>query len=413
MKGIAGRVAAALVGVAFCASGLCEQTRRPLAPEQQLLLNIQKEIVDHSLYRLETSDVVRGALAALNQDLGGAYSGFFRDEVPEQFGQALAMFMEVLRNVVGSAPGRAAGFTVTGLIERSMAAYCRTLDDYSDYIDSATAQRVESFSDTQYIGVGISFRRVSGAYECRPFEGAAADRAGVAQGDILLAIDGSSTAQMSLLEVAARISGQAGSNVVLTVRHATGVVEEKTILRERIRSAAVEVIDTTQGVLIVVRRIDEGSYEEIKNLIKTLSANRPLTLDFRGCGGGELGISAGIAELFLPAESPIARLETRNGREFLFSRNRTPYVPSKLILLQDALTASGAELIIAALRQHPSLRAESRGSTTFGKGLLQRQIKVARGGVLEVTEARMYGPAGEYWDGKGLRPSSSKAPEEP
>ncbi len=402
-----------LVGLVLCAPVSGQQARAPLSPEQQLLLNVQKEIVDHSLYKLQTSDVVRGALSALNRDLGGAYDDFFRDEVPDQFGQALAMFMDVLRNVASSAPGKGAGLSVAGLIERSMGAYCRSLDAYSDYLDSATARRLETLSDPQYIGVGISFRRVAGAYVCRPFEGAAADRAGVLEGDILLAIDGQSTKQMPLLEVAARISGQPESKVVLTVRHASGAVEEKPILRERVRSNPVEVTETSLGAVIVVHRIDEGTYEELKNIVRGLRHNRLLTLDFRGCGGGELGVSVGIAELFLPADAPIARLETLKGRELLFSRNRAPYVPSRLILLQDGQTASGAELIIAALHHHPALRAESRGQTTFGKGLLQRQIQVVRGGILEITEARMYGPAGEFWDSKGLRPSSSKTPEEP
>lgn len=413
MRGLLGGTAGLLAAVVLCAPVSGQQARAALSPEQQLLLNIQREIVDHSLYKLQTSDVVRGALSALNRDLGGAYDGFFRDEVPEQFGQALAMFMEVLRNVSSSTLGKGAGLTVAGLIERSMGAYCRSLDAYSDYLDAATAQRLETLSDPQYIGVGISFRRVAGAYVCRPFEGAAADRSGVLEGDILLAIDGQSTEQMPLLEVAARISGQPESKVLLTVRHASGVVEEKPILRERVRSNPVEVSETSLGTVIVVRRIDEGTYEELKNIVRGLRQNRLLTLDFRGCGGGELGVSVGIAELFLPADAPIARLETLKGRELLFSRNKAPYVPSKLVLLQDAQTASGAELIIAALHHHPSLHAESRGQTTFGKGLLQRQIQVVRGGILEVTEARMYGPAGEFWDGKGLRPSSSKKPEEP
>jgi len=395
-------------------SSVCSQQARPvLSADQQLLLNIQREIVEHSIHKLQTSDVVRGALHALSRDLGGTYSAFFTDEVPDQFGQALAMFMEVLRKVAGSDSGKAAGLSVTGLIENSMGAYCRSLDPYSDYIDFATAQRLESLSNPQYIGVGVTFRRAAGAYLCRPFEGAAADRAGVLEGDVLLAIDGQSAAQMPLLEVAARISGQPESKVVLTVRHASGVVEEKPILRERVKSNPVEVAETSNGVVISVRRIDEASYEELKNTVKSLRPNRSVTLDFRGCGGGELGISVGIAELFLPAEAPIARLETLKGRELLFSRNRTPYVPSKLTLLQDGLTASGAELIIAALNNNPALRAESRGQTSFGKGLLQRQIQVVRGGILEITEARMYGPAGEFWDGKGLRPSSSKSPEEP
>jgi len=109
----------------------------------------------------------------------------------------------------------------------------------------------------------------------------------------------------------------------------------------------------------------------------------------------------------------VVRLETSAGRESLYSRNKSPYSAKGMLILQNKFTASGAELIIAALQGHPGLRVETRGEKTFGKGLLQRQIQVVRGGILEITEAKMYGPRGEFWDGNGLEPSSKKAVDDP
>lgn len=408
------RPAFALVSLVSCLPVASAQPERSgLTPDQQLLLNLQKEIVDHSIYKPQTADVVTGALGALQRDLGEGYAGFFPQDVPQKPGQALATFMEVTRAIASSPRGTAEGFTVFGLIERSFGAYCRTLDPYSDYIDSGSARKLEELSNPHYIGVGITFRKVREGFFCRPFEGSAADRSGVLEDDELLAVNGEAVAKMSLLEVVSRVSGAAETMVALRVRHKTGVIEELKILRESVKSKSIEVSEARNGVSIFVRRIDEEGFDELKSVIKALRPNLPVTLDFRGCGGGDLELSVAIAELFLPANSLIVRLETRTGKETLLSRNKAPYATNKLLVLQDGFTASGAELIIAALQGSPKLRVESRGAKSFGKGLVQRQIQVVRGGILEISEAKMYGPQGEFWDGSGLQPSSKKAVDAP
>lgn len=217
-------------------AAIAQQAKSGLTPDQQLLFNSQREIVDHSLYKLQTVDVVSGALEALKRELGAEFSGFFPREVPQKAGQALAKFMEVARAISVSAQGQSAGLSVAGLIERSMRAYCRSLDPYSDYIDSATARKLEELNNPQYIGVGVTFRKVGGAFFCRPFEGAAADRSGILEDDELLAIDGEGVGRMTLLEVASRMSGPAESKVVMRVRHKSGLTEDLQVLRERVKS---------------------------------------------------------------------------------------------------------------------------------------------------------------------------------
>jgi carboxyl-terminal processing protease len=406
-------VAALFLGLLGMRQLPAQQGGPGLSADQQLLLNSQREIVEHSIYRLQTADVVSGALGALKRELGERHSEFFPEQVPQKPGQALARFMEVIRALAASSAGKNDGFTVTGLIERSLGAYCRSLDPYSDYIESGTARKLEELSDPSYIGVGVTFRKVAGKFYCRPFEGAPADRSGMLEEDELLAINGDAVAAMSLVEVASRVSGPAETKVVLRVRHKNGQAEDLEVLREKVNSASIEVNETRNGVHIIIRRIDDEGYEALRNLVRAMRPQRSVILDLRGCGGGDLGISVAIAELFLPVDALIVRLETVAGKESLYSRNKAPYAAKNLLLLQDKFTASGAELIIAALQAHPGLSVETRGEKSFGKGLLQRQIQVSRGGILEITEARMFGPRGESWDGRGLHPSSSAPVDAP
>ncbi len=400
---------ASLAIVSFHSTAVSQERKSNLSPEQQLLLNAQRELVEHSVYGLQTHEIVSGMLQTLREELGEWSARYFPKHIPEVFGESLAKCMEVMRELANSPEGRSQMWSISDLIEKALGCYCRSLDPYSDYLTAATARKLEDLANPNYIGIGITFKKENARILCRPFEGAAAERAGVVENDELLAIDNNSVNRLSLLEIAALIEGPPQKQVILTLRrHTSQKVENLSVDRERVKSLAVDVSESPSGILTVIRRIDEKSLEELKQLTESFPPNQALTLDFRGCGGGDLGVSVAIAELFLPERSPIAELESLKGKEILLSRNNHPYIPKKLTLLQDRMTASGAELIIAALLEHHAKRAESRGERTFGKGLIQRQIQVARGGLLEITDARIYGPTGQFWDGKGLLPTSSK-----
>lgn len=406
-------LAAILASLTLASLTFAQDPGAGLSDEQQLILNLHDEIVDYCVYRPKTRDIVSGALRALSRELGQKYAPYFPREIPATPPEALATFMQAVRTVAQSEEGLRAGFTVKGVIERSIRGYCRSLDPYSDYTDEATARGFARVRDPDYMGIGITFRRLNERFLCTPFAGSAADLAGVVDGDELLEVDGRPVRGMTLLELAGRVGGEAGTVVKLKLKHRDGLVEEVTATREPISSTPITLTETERGVRVSLRRINDRAFEDLRTLLTSIGPSRRLTLDLRSCGGGEFKAAVRIAELFLPEHKVIAKLETARGSEKLLSGNRAPYRPAKLILLQDEATASGAELIITALLSHAPLKAESRGFKTFGKGVVTQEIAVVRGGVLQITEARMYGPNDEYWDGEGLPPSSDSSVEAP
>ncbi len=362
------RLGAASCGSLFfgTACGRPAEEGGEIAPEFLLFGNAMNHIVEHCVYRVQEREVFAGALRGLARQLGPKFAPFFTRQTPVA-AELGAVYIGTLREIAASPAAKSAGLSLKNLVERSIDGYCRSLDGYSEYADEATVRRMDEAVKPDYVGIGLTFRRTADGFFCAPFPGGAADRAGVLREDELVEIDGANARTMTLLEISARLGGVAGSRV-------------------------------------------KAKFKQLQSL----DPGRALVLDFRGCPGGEFCAAIRIAELFLPEKTVVAKLETKRERVVETSTNRRPYRPRQLRLLQDDMTASGAELIIAALLSHPEIvRAESRGAKSFGKGVTTRPIKLERGGILKITDSRVYGPHDEFWDGEGLPPSSEAKPDAP
>lgn len=384
-----------------------------LAPEFALFGDATQHIVRRCVYQPTERDVILGCLRALERQLRPKYSEYFPASIPAEVDPA-AIYIGTLRKIASSSEAKTARLSLKSLVERSLDGYCRTLDAYSEYADEETARRIREANNPDYVGIGVTFRRMREGFYCVPFLGGTAHLAGVLRDDELLEIDGANVRAMTLLEISARLSGRAGTTVRLKTKHKEGTTDVFEIAREQVVSTPVTFEESDGFVKIGFRRINERACDDLRQLLRSLGNGRALILDFRGCPGGEFSAAIRIAELFLPEKTLIAKVETTAGREPELSRNRAPYRASALRLLQDELTASGAELIIAALISHRDLiKAESRGEKTYGKGVATRPIKLEGGGILKITDSRVFGPQDEYWDGEGLVPSSEAEPLAP
>jgi len=392
--------------------GRAQEETPAIQPEIQLFINARTELVEGCVYRLTERDVTVGAMKALVAQLEPALAQHFPLTLPAKPGDALTSFAFALRNAAAEPKAKAEGWTLKKLVERSIDAYCRTLDAHSDYTDEETSRQLDFANQPDYVGVGLTIRKTGHGYFAEPFRGRAADLAGIRRGDEILAIDSADVRAMTLLEVSKRLSGAAGSSVRVLVRHADHSEELIPIESVLIASTPISMEQSGNTYIIKFAHINARALEDCRQGLATVGKSHPLVLDFRGCDGGELAASVGVAELFLPKGTPIARFEHTKETENAVSHNPAPFRPKRMILLQDEGTASGAELIIATLLDYPPLHAESRGEKSFGKGVTQAVIRVVRGGYLTFSDARMYGPHDEFWEGEGLPPTSNASVDE-
>lgn len=372
----------------------------------RIFLNVKQQLVEQCIARPSEMDVVTGALAGLQRELDAELTPYFPERLPTSFPKAFDQYQRTIRKL--AALPELGGRTVKQLVEQSLRAYSRKLYRFSDYDDRDTVEREKALRKSVYSGVGMTLDRTMEGIDCYPFVGEPASVAGCVAGDRLIAVDGKPVRGLNVVDVGAMIAGTAGSEVQLTVRRRFGGKEETLkVKRGRIMKSSIGVEMTGGAPTVRVGRLTMETVADLKAFLRTVKAGTPLTLDLRGCPGGELEAAVGIAELFLPARSMICKVETRAGSEEFRSKNPTPFLAKPLVILQDKGTASGAELIIVALATHPKVQAETRGERSFGKGFTLVDVEVANGGGrLRFADGRIYGPNGEQWDGEGLTPTT-------
>jgi carboxyl-terminal processing protease len=296
--------------------------------------------------------------------------------------------------------------------------FLTSLDDYSEFVPSSIAPDLIKIDGLpEYSGIGIDLSRGKDGITCMPYPGENASLEGVLNGDLLLQVDGREiTRETTIYEAAMRMRGKRGTKAHIRVRHTDGGgVQDIQIERAEVQQASVEVRpDRGHGHHIRISAITATTAKAVREALLTIGPGKALLLDFRGNMGGGFDAATRIAELFLPKGTAIATLQRRGDKQKYISDNATPYIPSKLTILQDGFTASGAELIIAALTAHAPLRARTLGTPTYGKGVAQDSLapkKSGEWGIVKITSLKMYGPRNEDWDKRGL-PADDEIPKE-
>ncbi len=166
----------------------------------------------------------------------------------------------------------------------------------------------------------------------------------------------------------------------------------------------------------------ESTPVEFDNALNTLKMApngmnlRALIVDLRGNHGGLFTASVQVVERFIPEGVIVTtrgRLDEMNKVHSAGGRVNVTDLP--LILLVDGQTASAAEVMAASLRDHQ--RATLVGSTTYGKGSIQRILQFSTGeevddlgrtrsrtGGIRITLAQLTSPNGQLISGSGILP---------
>lgn len=289
------------------------------------------------------------------------------------------------------------------LVHNALRAYLRQLDPYSDYLAPAEYDALRKSQREAYAGVGMDLiDDRHGRVVCLPHPGGPAERAGVRYGDVLLAVEGRPRQEQALLALGARIRGPAGSQVRLTVQTQHQAPRELRLVRRE--QAQGSVFKKSMGGLEVVSvvRFTKRTPEELRSIWSSLPPAAAKVLDLRGNGGGDLYAGLDAAALFLPRDSVLGSIQTRQGTNVRRAKSAPLDTKSPLYIWQDELTASAAEVFTAALTQNG--RAVSLGARTFGKGLAQKLSELTDGSCLLITYARLLTPRGQAFDGQGLPP---------
>jgi len=296
-----------------------------------------------------------------------------------------------------------------GLDRAAVDGIVASLDPHSAFLDRAAYDAMRASTAGHYSGVGLEVSEQEGrVVVVTPLAGSPAERAGLRAGDVLLAIDGKGLSAGGLDAAVEHMRGLAGSTVRLTVARADepGQLEFELERSEvHVRTVSGSPLPGALGYLRVTH-FNDSTPRELRRKLSDLQADAPLAglvLDLRGNPGGVLESAVGVADDFLEA-GVIVRAEGRAaGSRFELSATDGDLLRhAPLVVLVDRGSASGAEIVAGALRDHG--RATLMGERTFGKGSVQTVIPLQGGQALKLTTSRYFTPSGASLHERGIEP---------
>jgi len=274
-----------------------------------------------------------------------------------------------------------------------------TPEEYKEY----KAHPVEGKAD---IGAAVS-KRFGYAAVISVIPGGPADKAGLQDTDILEAIEGKSTREMSLAEIHNMLAGQSGSNVTVSVVRARRSQPDKVVItRDMVNIPPVTDKVMDDGIAqIQVDALTKGKAQEIANKVKTLQKEgaKKLILDLRNCAEGEESEGVATANLFLN-HGTITYLQGQKFPREAFNADPAKAITSlPLVVLVNKGTAGPAEIVAAAVLENA--RGDVVGDKTFGEGSVQKVMELPDGSALILSVAKYYSPSGKAIQDSAVTPN--------
>ena len=289
-------------------------------------------------------------------------------------------------------------------------------DPHSTYIDPTTYAISRSDLSGTFQGIGATVSRQGDEIVIvQPFTDSPAELAGVRPGDVVLEVNGESAIGWTTDQAVLQIRGPRGTTVTLTLRHSDGTEETVDIVRDRIEVDSVSRIPPG-GVLrdadgeevddlgyIRIAQFTERTPDELRDLVEGMEADgaRGIILDVRGNPGGLLSETVQIADFFLDDGLIVVQVD-RVGNERIAEARPGQITQLPIVIVQDEQSASGSELLAAALQDHG--RATVVGTRSFGKGTVNTVRELSDGGAIYVSIARYLSPDRNQIEGIGVIP---------
>jgi carboxyl-terminal processing protease len=279
-------------------------------------------------------------------------------------------------------------------------------DPYTTYLTPEEYQQGQSSMAGQFEGIGaIVSVRDNNLVIVSPIPGSPADTAGIKAGDIIRAINGETTANISLDTAVSKIRGPKGTAVKLSVLHQGDIVPvEITVTRNTVEIASVHFEMRGSIAYISINQFTERTESEFAPVVQQLKdANaKGIILDLRGNPGGLLNTVIDVASHFI-TDGIVVQVRSNKGVVEV-DKVKTGVVTTNLpmVVLVNEFSASGSEVLSGALQDHN--RALIAGNTTYGKGSVDYLYKLSDGSGLYITASRWLTPNGRLIEGQGILP---------
>jgi carboxyl-terminal processing protease len=223
-----------------------------------------------------------------------------------------------------------------------------------------------------------------------------AERAGLRPGDILEAIAGFTTRDMSVPQAEALLDGAPGSMVkAAVVRRGLTEPQDMEISRATLTAPHILADKIDDVAYLRIPSLGAGSAAELRDKLTQFDKQglHKLVLDLRDCATGQISEAVSSAQLFVPSGTiSVMSGQTVSRKEFDAAPDKVVWRAPVEVLISDS-TSGAAEVLAAALGDNH--RADLVGERTFGTAAEQKLIPLEDGSAVILTVAYYYTPSGK------------------
>ncbi|MEA4853847.1 MAG: S41 family peptidase [Christensenella sp.] len=269
-------------------------------------------------------------------------------------------------------------------------------DRYSVYYTEEEYRDFNEKSESDLVGIGVSVGPYQNSGDLkveRVYAGSSAESAGIAEGDVITAVDGIALARLDYESASGMLKGPSGSSMTLSVNSA-GELKEIPITRANVDRQYVTYTMLDDFIAeIVISEFSGNCVEEFKTALQFVrdQGAKGVVVDLRGNMQGSVKDAVSMLDEILPEGLAVYSVDKAQQRDEMTVDGEYYDIP--MTVLVDGNTASAAEVFAGALQDRQ--RAVLVGSKTYGMGVIQSVIDMPySGGGVKLTTAVYYTPNG-------------------
>ena len=281
-------------------------------------------------------------------------------------------------------------------------------DPYSVYYNVEETKELLETTSGEFTGIGVSitqdpetkYVKIVNVYKDSPGE-----KAGLLADDIIYKVDGEDVTSLDIDQVASKIRGEEGTSVEIVVFRGANYEEfatSATRARIEIQSVEYEMKEDNIGY-IAISAFEGTTTDQFKNAIVDLQDQgmRGLVIDLRNNPGGNLSTVVEMCDLILP-KGIIVYTKTINDKEEYFYSDEDQKLEIPIAVLINGNSASASEIFAGAIQDYEW--GTIVGTTSFGKGIVQKLYQMPDGTCLKMTISEYFTPNGRNIHGIGIEP---------